>query len=173
MSITGQNNGYSKYKQITGVSGETIALRFLLSLGYHFLGSRLRFGKIGEIDLVTLSTDGIIYCVEVRVLDQKSSFNTSMDRFPPKKILKLKKLVNLYTMLHMKQVTHLFAQGFGAGMLVEPLFYDSLSAVPILILVTGETQVFARDTNLFHPSKVELFNINGDLEYRFEIHKNV
>ncbi len=168
-----QNKSYSKYRKLTGVSGETAALKVLLSIGHVFLGFRLRLGKIGEIDLITLSEMGVIHCSEVRAIDGRSSFDTGRDRFPPKKILRLKRLADLYTMLHMKRVQKRIVRGFGVGILVNPLFYDRCSIIPILILVTGETQVFAKDIGCFNPIKVEMFSIQGELKYRFEIRKNL
>ena len=62
---TDEKNSKSKNNKVTGAFGEEIIARFLTQRGYEIIEKNWRVRE-GEIDIVSMSSDGIFHFVEVK-----------------------------------------------------------------------------------------------------------
>jgi putative endonuclease len=80
-----------------GAPGEEKAIGFLLENGYRITERNVRFGKIGEIDIIAKDKDETIVFVEVKFNRVKNSqFGEPEERVDRRKVKQLIKLAKIY-----------------------------------------------------------------------------
>jgi putative endonuclease len=77
-----------------GVTGEAVALEFLINLGFKIIEKNYR-QKYGEIDIIAKSKNGTLRFVEVKTINEKNGFKPE-DNLTRNKIEKLKKICSIY-----------------------------------------------------------------------------
>ncbi|MDD3646488.1 MAG: YraN family protein [Candidatus Gracilibacteria bacterium] len=78
----------------TGDNGELIAIRYLQNHGYHIRETNFKFGRFGEIDIVS-SLDNKIVFIEVKYRNS-TYFGTPEEAIIKSKLRKCKKTVEYY-----------------------------------------------------------------------------
>jgi putative endonuclease len=78
-----------------GSFGENIAAKYLIKKGFSILKQNVRFGKLGEIDLIAKYKDEIVF-VEVKTRNNNRLFGEPYEAVDEKKQRKLKKMADIY-----------------------------------------------------------------------------
>ena len=78
-----------------GSFGENIAAKYLIKKGFSILKQNVRFGKLGEIDLIAKYKDEIVF-VEVKTRNNNRRFGEPYEAVDEKKQRKLKKMADIY-----------------------------------------------------------------------------
>lgn len=104
-------NNMTQQRKLLGNFGEDLAVSFLKKKGYKIIDRNVRFGKLGEIDIICNSPKNIfgkkrpdIIFVEVRSKSTKF-FGTPEESITPKKAQRLAQLAYMY--LNTKKWHHL------------------------------------------------------------------
>jgi putative endonuclease len=81
-----------------GVIGEAIAVHHLQLLGMRILEKNYRYGKMGEIDVVAMDGDTLVFC-EVK-LRRNDEFGPPQAAITPEKQRKIRRLAEAYLFQH-------------------------------------------------------------------------
>ncbi|MEI8135188.1 MAG: YraN family protein [bacterium] len=97
-----EKRSYQSQAKATGHEGEDDACRFLTELGYQIVKRNFTYGKVGEIDIVAMDGDQLVF-VEVKARTKSNSYGKPEDAVDWRKQKQLKRVAEGY--YHINKLT--------------------------------------------------------------------